>query len=952
MVFDVTDVRRVIEASADTVRLFACDAGELEKWASRVRDGWPAAGAAEINGRWATLTWRMRKQDSQDFLRECIAGIMGEGGPGQGVWAGTGGDRFTGQFSEGEVLLGHNAAGKLRGYYSCQYVGELLQDDVPVPLYKIGASPGGSSGNTEAVGREEEIQKALAHASARRETNRPAVICIHGEPGIGKTQAGAALCREMGKACGPCITDRYYQGGRGADKFSAISARGKDLGSRLAALENYIRNEGDDGLWWLDDVHWAPSRDRALLRELAASLGLRTTVILTLRPEAEATLAGHASLNLYLKPFTAAQTAELVRKVSGHPPEEGTLRAILASSAGSPLMIREFVASALSAGTLRVVKGKLTLKHGVRRAGNALQLRQIVENTLHRLPAKAAEASKALAVVRGGIAESEVAGYLRRCGAAPLSNPGDLAPYFTRVGSRVECRHELIREALLSLLPQPAEKHHRAAMDYHKSEGDWIEAYRHACQLDDTHGEKRATMLVNAFHQAWKSSLLKQCEKFGHDIDKKQLPLASTAGFAATMGKVFYRLGKMRECASWMQRASVGSLRCHWLGVASYLFRPLRGTAVAEKYRMDGKRLADTYHLQADAHWTFRELRASAASLLKAASVTGSMAYPNAERSEAQAGLAIILSATPMKRLCRRFVANSLREAAAAGVAMKEMRARMLCAIALLGTDHWQEAVAVCEPAHRWAAENGEVKLQLQAGLPLTAALSFLNERDRANALADKQMRLAARSQDEYLMALTRGVKAALALNEESAAAAARILHGMPEIAAVATEQAMLGSVLRYLEEDDEGALEQLAKLQPLLNEGPPGNYGISTLFDLPLSASLGLWGRGMLPWRNVRAVLKAFKRQAGAFVVARPLYTAWKGVADYCVKGNRKDLRHKLGRAMDGAVRHGFKSHGSTVAALASAFAVEIPTGFPEFKGERERLRQMKQDIDHRAKQ
>lgn len=953
IVCGVTDICRVSEASTDAVQLISRSAGGLGELTARMDDGTAVRTAVTRKDGGVWLTWHVNKAEVQDFLRERIAGVMEEGMTEGGLWAGVGDDKFLGQFSEGEILLGQNAAGKLRGYYPCDYVGDLLRDGVPVALYKIGATSAGElageTGNVVTVARKGEISEALAHCRDRREANKPAVICIHGEPGIGKSQLAATLCEEIRKTDDRGHKDRYHRSGRGGDKLSAISSRSKDLGSRLAGMESYFRAEGKDSVWWLDDVHWAPREDQALLGALAASRDISATVILTTRPKARDIFAGHATLNLFLAPFTSEEAADLIREVSGYLPDEATLREIIRCTAGSPLMIHEFVMSALAAGTLRAIKGRLAFKHEPRRMGKTLELRQIVENTLSGLPGNATAATKALAVLRGGIAESQIPAFLQSCGLAPVSGSDDLQPYFLRVENQVECRHELIREALVSLLPVSAGRYHRAAMECRRLSGNWIEAYHHACQLGDTSTGERSSMIAKAFDQAWETGLLKQCETLGHIIHRKRLPLAATPEFGVTMGKVFYRMGKMRECARWMRRVSAVSRRFHWLGIASYFCRPLRGSELAGKYRTASKRLADAYHLQADAHWTFRELRTSAACLLKAVSVTGSMAYPNAERSEAQAGLAIILSATPLKKTCHRFISNSLREAAASGRPVREMRVRMLCAIALLGTDRWREAIGVCESAHRWAEANGEVKLQLQAGLPLTAALSFLNERDQANKLAAEQMELAVRSQDEYLTALTRGVKAALALNEQNAAVAARILHGMPEIPAVATEQAMLDSVLRYMEEDFEGAMERLARLMPLLREGPPSNYGVSTLFDLPLSASLGMWGRGMVPWHNVRAILKAFKRQASAFVVARPLFTAWQAVVDSCAKGSGDTLRRGLERAMHEAVRRGFSSHGSSIRALATAFGVGLPNDFPVFAGELGRIRKMKRDIEHR---
>ncbi|WP_395729699.1 AAA family ATPase [Nakamurella sp.] len=212
------------------------------------------------------------------------------------------------------------------------------------------------------VGRADELERMQA-AAAQALSGRPAVVGVHGPPGIGKS----ALLGEFGRRCGefrtiamtafPDEAELPYglisqlalalRGGRHELDWARISAEGDPVAVGMALLEALSIGATDSPILLLvDDLHRADRESAAVLRFLIRRLVADPVCVVvttgrSVDPGAPAIVGGHAGIQtLTLDGLDLADLGRLVQRYLGF---EGAVRddaaaRLAAWTSGNPTM--------------------------------------------------------------------------------------------------------------------------------------------------------------------------------------------------------------------------------------------------------------------------------------------------------------------------------------------------------------------------------------------------------------------------------------------------------------------------------------------------------------------------------------------------------------------------------------------------------------------------------------
>jgi len=913
----------------------------------------------ETRGGLTYFHWCVSSVSVQDTLRELVESIQSimcdKDRSMPKLWLGIDTDAMPGEFSDGSILLGDSAAGLLRGYYPSRYLGDVAQRGGNELTAVYALSPSLHSLEQGMVGRDKELDRVCSYCQQTNNDQKTGLVMIHGAAGIGKSMLAREICKRMELAGSKIHEDRYYRSGTGGDKLAEVSARGKPLGNRLDAMEKHLTEGSAQRVWWIDDTHWMPESDRELLSQLARETHTSGVVIITSRPEGENMFSHAEPHRVTLDNFSPDETTTLVNEIAGITPDQDAVAEIMRCTAGDPLLASELASSWLLSGHLRHQKGKLRLRDITTSKPDNLELRQIIEGRLLSLDKTTSRALTSLSMLRGPIRENALEDYFNQCGITGFSGSHQLHYYFYRRSidhhTILECRHELVREALLSLNESPSSIVRQAAVDYENRQNNWQEVYYHCGQL----GEKKQTLLreslVRAFHQTWQDGQLEQCLSLGQDFVKHSLNESRESQFLYRMGLITYRLGMMRESEVWMKKASGLHGPLVWMGIAGHGIKLMRRSRFYHSKKENADQVAKAYHLCADVHWNYKEFNASAACLIKGWAASGIAPWPSAPRSEAGAGLAVILSATPLKKIRDKVILNTLTEAQACDHIKNEMRVRMLLSIALLGTERWAEAIDMATPAYEWSGTHGDTKLRMQSGITLCAALTFMDERERSLDLSEKNLNLAQRTADAFLGDFVTCVHGATLAAYASNAKALRLMsENVKEHSNAETEQGALLASLYYQAGDDSNSLRYVTATLRALRKHHPTSYGMTSLLEFLAIPTLGLWGKGILDWKSVIEVEKQLVKQRRSFVTARPLCSAWSAVIQFCSKGDLLKLKTDLDNAIEAAQELRLQGQVVSIATLGTALGVNTAIAVAPKKGDVSRLGLMADDISARS--
>jgi DNA-binding SARP family transcriptional activator len=174
-------------------------------------------------------------------------------------------------------------------------------------------------------------------------------------PGADRVSEGVATALA---ALNPALTDRF--------PVSADTARGAEaLRRREIALAELLSATAADGpvALLVDDVHWADEASRQLLRSLCARVPDHAVLLATTsRPTQEGVLGGPHTETLTLEPFSAEEIGALLAGLGSLPDGDrdwatGLPHQLVASAAGSPLLVLEALRLALERGWLSLEDG-------------------------------------------------------------------------------------------------------------------------------------------------------------------------------------------------------------------------------------------------------------------------------------------------------------------------------------------------------------------------------------------------------------------------------------------------------------------------------------------------------------------------------------------------------------------------------------------------------------------
>lgn len=343
------------------------------------------------------------------------------------------------------------------------------------------------------VGRAPEME-SLGRLLDRARAGRGSVALIEGEPGIGKTRLlgemlaeagalgfvvlqGAAEEMEQDLPFGPIAEALSLRLDAGDPRRSAIArlmrpngdAEAREGGpvSRYQVLEAVVDLVEDLSATGpialgLDDVHWADASTLLVVRHLARRLGsLPVVILMTSRPVPRTgELAGilealrRAGLEeVDLGPLSGDEVAELAGHLASGSPDPDVV-AQLAGTAGNPLLVTELVSAIREAG-----RGSDERLEG-RGVGVPTTFADAVLRRLRFLSSDAFHVLRHASVLGSVFSVADLALVLGRP-ATDLVAPLDearIARLLVAADDRLRFRHDLVREAVYTDLPESVRK--------------------------------------------------------------------------------------------------------------------------------------------------------------------------------------------------------------------------------------------------------------------------------------------------------------------------------------------------------------------------------------------------------------------------------------------------------------------------------------------------------------
>lgn len=871
------------------------------------------------------ILWQSSHTGVKDHIRKIASSITRriEDLSPHALWLGTIDEKIPRLVSGCGFIIGERVAGILRGYFHCPYIGELstIDESSLIPFYRIHDST--SHSQTVMVGRENKLEQAKKYCQRGIQLKQFGIIHVTGESGTGKSLFARSLCSDLISQGWKVYTEQYHTDDRGGDFFSKISAKGQDPGIRITSIKKHLRQINQPCIWHIDDGHWMPKSDQDFINNLYNTCDLNCIFIITTRSTQKHYFDLQQGLNLPLSNFTKTETAALIQTISGFPASTRAAEELQQVTEGAPLVTSQVVSGWLDSGLLTNRGGLIDIGNQALRQNSIAELKKVVATQLLEFPEDQAQALCVIAFIRSTIDLDSLETLLEDFGFNLQLHQIPLH-HFYRIHQingikKLECRHETIRAALLSLLTISKKQCHQVALTYELNKKNWPEAYYHSQFLE--HQEIQHKTLLKAYSSAQRLGQLEQVRLLGQAVAAAKLVPKSDQDFHYQMGKTCYLLGEMKESEIWMRRVTSSKRTLPFLGIFSHGIKAIRKNRSLSKTTSGTSYTIDSYQLRADILWNKKHFYQSAGCLIKGWLVSGVMPYPCGARGEAIAGMALITSATPFINIRNRFIRNSLNESLAAQDPQREMRVRLLLAMTMLGTERWQQASKMISPAHVWAKQNNDVKLQLQTGIVLCAIHIFANNLEEGIRLSQEMVEVAKINTDRFLGEFTHCVCSSLTANFQSSAQALRVLVENHQPAQQIPESAALLAALYYSAGDLDESLKQTRLGIDYFCQHPPVSYGMVPLHEYLSLVSLGLWGKDLLEYRYVKKFMQHFKKQAKAFITSRAIYSAWQAVADYCVHQDSLRFNQTLDQAFHEAQQNELVGHQATISTLLLSF-------------------------------
>lgn len=408
--------------------------------------------------------------------------------------------RLQGRAATGETLIDDSVHRAVEAVIDAEPLEplELKGIDTPVRAWRVRAMRAARAVRRPMVGRERErelLQRVIAQSAT---ATQGAVIVIRGEPGIGKSRlaaeaasiARAARLRVhrthyldfasgsggVGAILPELIEDGWRDGARAADPRLhaaltdvlgdpipddyALQYRELDNATRSAARRDAIASAVTDAsrhrprLVMIEDLHWCPADELALVSGLiAATLTSPLVVLTTTRPDEpgihespwQVANSGAQLLELDLEPLTAEHSHQLAAMLGA---DHDLARTAVERAGGNPLFVEELVAAAGERGDSDPLPGTV---------------QSLILARLDRLPARDRRALQVASALGSRFAPGSLAALLDdpKYDASEPIRRGLL----TRAGDELMFRHALIREGVYGSLPREGrrELHTRAA---------------------------------------------------------------------------------------------------------------------------------------------------------------------------------------------------------------------------------------------------------------------------------------------------------------------------------------------------------------------------------------------------------------------------------------------------------------------------------------------------------
>jgi len=888
------------------------------------------------------LEWKVEKSALNDKVRELVHLVSGCHRGDSSVWLGVNEDRAPHLAARGGIFLGEAAAAELRGFMELLFVGELIEDDGNIPLYRLLEE--GHVERERMVGRGQNFKESQEFANHLLSENEVGVLVIQGVSGVGKSMFARVLCSYLEEQWG-VHEERYYSDNRGGDRFASVSSKGEDQGVRRNSLIRHV-DAVKPCVWLIDDGHWMPKSDSDLISQLAGAAEGPALFLVTSRPEGEGAFVGENVKTLVLEDLDEEAVRELIRFHFGCDAADDVVEEVHAATNGFPILTDELISSWRQSQYLRVRQGQVVRSKEASSDRVRVGMAQLILNRLNKLGSEQAQVMSSLALIRGSLKVSELATVIEQLGASVSTEDLGIEDFFQYRDFQgeltLECRHDTVRNALVQSLGDSEFSAREAVLKFETERKNWEEVYYHSVQLGDAHKDVQEASLVKAFDRSWSLSKLEQCFEFGKDIREAELEQSGELEFRYRMGRICYLIGEMYESALWMEEAIASNRWLAVLGVAGHVCPWLRKMDSVKSRAQEATRVIDAYQVRADVLWNAKAYYQSAMSLIGAWVSGGMIQRPCGVRGEAIAGMSIIASALPIRPIRNRMIDNCLKEAVAANDTEREMRSRMLLSIALLGTERWAVAREIVHPSYEWAKQRGDIKLQLQSGVLMCASACYREERDEVMRLLDELTSSARFSSDRFLSKFTHCNYVYFVGAYDSNSRALRMLSEGDEPYEAIPEASALAASLYFGAGDFESSKLHAERATAFFAKTPPTNYGMTPLFECLSLAVAGLWGKGEIELAKVRKVAKAFKKHARAFVSAVPMCQAWSAVAGYCASSNKQDLERKLLAAMQSAVEQKNRSYQTTIWSLQDAFGFKPQGGGVVKAAELSRIQKM----------
>ena len=214
----------------------------------------------------------------------------------------------------------------------------------------------------------------------------------------------------------------------------------------------------------LEDLHWADVSTLRVVRALGRRIGqLPVALIATLRPSPRFQeldrviegLQGAGAVHLALEPLDAEAVAALATEVAGVPPAHGLLEQ-LGGAGGNPFYVIELMRALEEEGAIEIDTGLADARVGVVPPG----LRLTLLRRLSFLPEATLEDLRIAAVLGSAFSPSDLATVTGRSSLEllPVLRPAIDAGLVGEMGERLAFRHDLIREAIYTDLPEAVRK--------------------------------------------------------------------------------------------------------------------------------------------------------------------------------------------------------------------------------------------------------------------------------------------------------------------------------------------------------------------------------------------------------------------------------------------------------------------------------------------------------------